>query len=428
MNTIKIALLGVGTVGGGVYKLLERRKKELPELVGAGIEIKKILVHNINKEREGIPKALLTDSFEEILKDEEIQIVVEVMGGLEPAGNYLLKALESGKNVVTANKDLIAEGGGELLKAAAGNKKDFLFEAAVAGGIPIIRPLKQCLAGNEISDITGIVNGTTNYILTQMTEKGQNFTEALKKAQELGFAEADPTADIEGLDAGRKVAIMASIAFHSRVVFSDVHVEGITQISERDIKYAEDFDCVIKLLGVACSTEEGIEVRVHPMLLPKDHPLASVKGAYNAVYVRGDAVDDVMFYGKGAGEFPTASAVVGDILDAARNIVWGCSGRISCTCYKNRPIKKMDDVVSRFYIRMEVANKPGELAKIARVFGEHQVSIARVVQKGLNNGDAELAIITDRTKEGSFREAVEVLKHMEPVKKLADGIRVYTEN
>lgn len=358
MNTIKIALLGVGTVGGGVYKLLERRKQELPELVGAGLEIKKILVHNINKEREGIPKALLTDSFEEILKDEEIQIVVEVMGGLEPAGNYLLKALESGKNVVTANKDLIAEGGRELLKAAAGNKKDFLFEAAVAGGIPIIRPLKQCLAGNEISDITGIVNGTTNYILTQMTEKGQNFTEALKKAQELGFAEADPTADIEGLDAGRKVAIMASIAFHSRVVFSDVYVEGITQISDRDIKYAKDFDCVVKLLGVACNTEEGVEVRVHPMLLPKDHPLASVKGAYNAVYVRGDAVDDVMFYGKGAGEFPTASAVVGDILDAARNIVWGCSGRISCSCYKNRPIKKMDDVVSRFFVRMEVANKP----------------------------------------------------------------------
>ena len=262
----------------------------------------------------------MTDKWEDIIQNDEIEIVIEVMGGIEPAKTMILEALNAGKNVVTANKDLVAEYGRELLDAAEKNRVDFLFEAAVAGGIPIIRPLKQCLAANEIDEVIGIVNGTTNYILTKMFEEGMDFQEALDQATVLGYAEADPTADIEGLDAGRKVAIMASIAFHSRVTFSDVYTEGITKISARDIAYAKEFGSVIKVLGVAHNTEGGIEVAVHPMILPKEHPLASVRESFNAVFVHGDAVDDVMFYGRGAGEFPTASAVMGDVIDVVRDI------------------------------------------------------------------------------------------------------------
>ncbi len=323
MNTIKVAILGLGTVGTGVYKLIQKRADVMERTAGAKLEVKKILVRNMQKKREGVEQELLTDNWKEILEDDEISVVIEVMGGLEPAKTMILEALEAGKNVVSANKDLIAEEGHVLLDTAQKNQVDFLFEAAVAGGIPIIRPLKQCLAANDISEIVGIVNGTTNYILTKMTEEGMDFADALKKAQELGFAEADPTADVEGLDAGRKVAIMASIAFHSRVVFFNVHTEGITKITARDIAYAKEFDSVIKLLGVAHNTENGIEVGVYPMMIRKEHPLASVRDSFNAVFVHGDAVDDAMFYGRGAGEFPTASAVMGDVIDVVRNIGYG---------------------------------------------------------------------------------------------------------
>lgn len=314
MNTIKVAILGLGTVGTGVYKLIQKRADVMERTAGAKLEVKKILVRNMQKKREGVEQELLTDNWKEILEDDEISVVIEVMGGLEPAKTMILEALEAGKNVVSANKDLIAEEGHVLLDTAQKNQVDFLFEAAVAGGIPIIRPLKQCLAANDISEIVGIVNGTTNYILTKMTKRN-GFADALKKAQELGFAEADPTADVEGLDAGRKVAIMASIAFHSRVVFFNVHTEGITKITARDIAYAKEFDSVIKLLGVAHNTENGIEVGVYPMMIRKEHPLASVRDSFNAVFVHGDAVDDAMFYGRGAGEFPTASAVMGDVIE-----------------------------------------------------------------------------------------------------------------
>ena len=321
MKKIKIGLLGLGTVGTGVYKLIRMRSDVMEQTVGTQLEIKKILVHNKNKKREGVDESLLTDDWKEILEDEEIQIIIEVIGGMEPAKTMIMEALRAGKNVVSANKDLIAEEGRELFDAAREHGKDFLFEAAVAGGIPIIRPLKQCLAANEISDVLGIVNGTTNYILTKMFEDGMEFGDALKQAQELGYAEADPTADVEGLDAGRKVAIMASIAFHSRVVFSDVYTEGITKITAADIAYAKEFDSVIKLLGVARNAVDGIEVGVYPVMLSKDHPLASVRESFNAVFIHGDAVDDAMFYGRGAGEMPTASAVVGDVIDVARDLM-----------------------------------------------------------------------------------------------------------
>ena len=389
------------------------------------MEVSKILVHNLNKQREGIDASLLTDNWQEIINDPEIQIVVEVMGGIEPARTMILEALHAGKHVVTANKDLLAAYGKELLDAAEEKHCDLLFEAAVAGGIPIIRPLKQCLAGNEIDEVIGIVNGTTNYILTKMFEENMSFEEALAKATELGYAEADPTADVEGLDAGRKVAIMASIAFHSRVVFDDVYTEGITKITADDIAYAKEFDSVIKLLGVAHNTEGGIEVGVYPMLLNKEHPLASVRDSFNAVFVHGDAVDDAMFYGRGAGELPTASAVMGDIIDVARNIEYGCNGRISCTCYRETPIKKYDEVENKFFLRMQVKNQPGVLASIATVFGSHGVSIARVVQKHIKGDQAELVIVTDKVREDYLKNALEQLRDIENIFEISSVIREY---
>ena len=271
----------------------------------------------------------------------------------------------------------------------------------------------------------GIVNGTTNYILTKMFEEGMEFEDALRQAQKLGYAEADPTADVEGLDAGRKVAIMASIAFHSRVVFSDVYTEGITKITAADIAYAKEFDSVIKLLGVARNTESGIEVGVYPVMLPKDHPLASVRESFNAVFIHGDAVDDAMFYGRGAGEMPTASAVVGDVIDVARDLAYDCTGRISCTCYRQIPVKDFGEIENKFFLRMQVKNRPGVLAQIAQVFGGHKVSIARVVQKNVHLEKAELVIVTERVKERHMKDATEELKNMDSIYEISSVIREY---
>ena len=350
MKTVKVAILGLGTVGSGVYKLIQKRADVMEKTIGAQMEVKKILVRNMNKKREGVDASLLTDNWNDIIEDEEIQIVIEVMGGIEPAKTMILEALRAGKNVVSANKDLIAEEGHVLLATAEENHVDFLFEAAVAGGIPIISPLKNSLEANHVTEVMGIVNGTTNFILTKMSQEGMEFSDALALATELGYAEADPTADIEGIDAGRKVAILASVAFNSRVTLDNVHIEGITKITAKDIEYAKEFDSVIKLLGVAHNTESRIEVCVYPMMIHKEHPLASVRDSFNAVFVHGDAADDAMFYGRGAGEFPTASAVMGDVIDVARNMAYCCNGRISCTCYKNLPVKDIGDVKNKFFI------------------------------------------------------------------------------
>lgn len=424
-RVIRVALLGVGTVGGGVLKLIERQKEEIPFKTGASVEIAKVLVRDVKKKREGIKEELLTDQWKDIIEDQTIDIVVEVMGGIEPARTYILEALQAGKNVVTANKDLIAEHGHELLDTAKNHGCDLLFEAAVAGGIPIIRPLKQCLAGNDIEEVMGIINGTTNYILTKMTEDGMEFSEALSMATELGYAEADPTADIEGLDAGRKIAIMASSAFHTRVKFSDVYTEGITKITSKDIEYAKEMDCVIKLLGVARNTETGVEARVHPMLIPNTHPLATVRDSFNAVFVRGDAVGDAMFYGRGAGELPTASAIMGDIIDTVRNMMMGCCGRIPCTCYKELPMKKIGDIESRYFIRIEVEDRAGVLATVASVLGNNNVSIAKVVQKVRKGGYAELVVITDLAFEKNMKDAMIIFEGMSMVKQINSLIRVY---
>ena len=422
---IRIALLGLGTVGSGVYKLIHRRAQEMPQIAGAPIEISHILVRNTAKERPGVDSSLLTDNWTDIVNDPEVSIVVELMGGMEPAHTYIAEALKAGKNVVTANKDLSAMYGGDLLDLAAEHQCDLQFEASVAGAIPIIRPLKQCLAGNEISEIMGIVNGTTNYILTRMTQDNMEFADALAMATELGYAEADPTADIEGYDAGRKVAIMASIAFHSRVTFDDVYTEGITKIQSTDIRYARELGKAIKLLGVACNTEEGIEVRVHPMLIPASHPLATVNDAFNAVFVHGDALDDAMFMGRGAGELPTASAVMGDIIDTARNLLMGCTGRIGCTCYKNVPVKSIDDIRSKYYIRLNVENRMGVLAGVSGVLGNNGVSISQVLQKQAAGDSAELVVITDTVRERHIRDALLILENMSMVHEVSSVIRVY---
>lgn len=423
----KIALLGLGTVGTGVYKLVEERQKdEFYFKTGTRLEISKILVRNAKKKRANIlPHITITDQWSDIINDPEIDIIVEVMGGIEPARSYILEALNAGKNVVTANKDLLAVHGKELLDAAKENKRDLLFEASVAGAIPIIRPLKQCLAGNHIDEIMGIVNGTTNYILTKMTAEGMDFAQALAKATELGYAEADPTSDIEGYDAARKVAILASIAFHSRVVLDDVYIEGITAISAQDIRYANEAGYAMKLIGVAKNTPSGIEARVHPMLIPLSHPLATVNDSFNAIFVHGDAAGEVMFYGKGAGELPTASAVVGDIIDVVRNIQYGSLGRISCSCYKNLPIKSIDDIESRYFIRVSCQDQTGVLGKIATVFGDNEVSISQFIQKDIVDGNAELVIITHKVFERDIRKSVDALNKLDVVHKVSSIIRVY---
>lgn len=311
------------------------------------------------------------------------------------------------------------------MAAVAASGCDMLYEAAVAGGIPIIRPLKQCLEGNELTEVMGIVNGTTNYILSNMTDEGMDYADALAKATELGYAEADPTADVEGYDAGRKIAIMASIAFHTRVTFADVYTEGITKITASDIRYAKEFGYVIKLLGVARQDSDGVEVKVHPMLIPTSHPLAAVNDAFNAVFVHGDAVDDAMFMGRGAGELPTASAVMGDIIDVIRNLIRGCSGRVGNSCYKKLPVKPVEQTYSRFFLRLKVEDRSGVLAGIASVFGNNGVSIYQVVQKARRDGKAELVIITERVEERRIQDALAILSGMSMVKELSSLIRVY---
>lgn len=424
-KTVKIAIMGAGTVGGGVYKVLNMRKDDMLLRAGTEIEIKKILVKSISETRKDVDASLLTESFEDIVNDESIQIVVEVMGGIEPARTFILRCLNAGKSVVTANKDLIAVHGRELLEAAEANQVDFMFEASCAGGIPIIRPLKHCLLGNEVTEIMGIVNGTTNYILTKMTEEGMDFKEALAKATELGYAEADPTADVEGLDAGRKMAIMGSIGFHSRITFADVYTEGITKITSADMAYAKDMGCVIKLLGIARNTDTGIEVRVHPTLIKKEHPLASVGDVFNAVFVHGDAVDDTMFYGRGAGELPTASAVVGDIIEVARNIKDNCLARTGCSCYRELPIKPIGEIESKYFVRMIVKDCAGVLGHVAIILGEHEVSIDQIIQRAAEGDIAEIVAITDVVQEKKFRAAIETLNAMEFVQDVSSIIRAY---
>lgn len=415
----------MGTVGRGVYRILTENASLIALRVGVPIEVARVLVKDRYKDRGvSIPQTLLTEDPLDILDDPDIDIIVEVIGGTKPARELVLKAFSRGKSVITANKDMMAEHGKELFKAARQSGRDLLFEASVAGGIPIIRVLKECLAGDRIRQVMGIVNGTTNYMLTRMSREGADFESVLRSAQAAGYAEADPTNDIEGYDAARKIAILASIAFNTRIALDDVYVEGITRVTAEDIRYADELGYVVKLLGIARDTDEGVEVRVHPALLPKSHPLAAVNDVFNAVFLEGVAVGETMFYGRGAGELPTASAVVGDVIDAARNLWHRVPGVIGCTCFQQRSIKPMGHVVSRNYLRLRVDDNPGVLSKIAFVFGQNQVSLASVIQKQTVGAMAELVLITHDVAEENLRRALTTLAELPEVDRVFNVIRV----
>ncbi len=426
---INIGLLGFGTVGSGVIKVLLENMHDIRQKVGREIVVSKVLVRDMNKKREIPDGCVLTDNVDEILNDKCIDIVVEVMGGEHPAKEYMLRALESGKNVVTANKDVVAKYGKEMFEQAEKHNVDFMFEASVGGGIPIITPLKQCLTANKITDVMGIVNGTTNYMLTKMTNEKLDYNTVLAEAQMKGYAEADPTADVGGLDAARKIAILSSISFNTRIHLDDVYVEGITAITPEDIEYARELGYVIKLLAVAKAVPDyGIDVRVHPAFIPNGHPLASVNDVFNAIFVKGNAVGETMFYGRGAGEKPTASAVIADIIDIARNIVHETSGKIRCTCFEHKAICPVEKSVSAYYVRLLVEDEPGVLATIAGVFGNNKVSLNSVIQKRRVNGCAEIVLITHEVAEEHIAKASETIKKLNEVTEIRNIIRVEAQH
>ena len=422
---ISIGLLGSGTVGTGVVRVLKENADDIAKKVGGRIAIKKILVRDISKKREYLEDIQLTDNADDILNHPEIDIVVELLGGQHPAREYMLKAMENGKHVVTANKDVVAQFGHDLLDMAEAKGVDFKFEASVGGGIPIITPLKECLTGNRISEIMGIVNGTTNYMLTKMSEEGMSYDDVLKEAQEKGYAEANPSADVDGLDAARKAAILSSIAFNMRISLADVSVEGITKITPEDISYAKNLGYVVKLLAIGKETEDGINVRVHPVFLPKEHPLASVNGVYNAIFVRGNAIGEAMFYGPGAGSLPTASAVVADIIDVSRDIVTHSFGRLNCTCYREKVLCPIEKTQSSYYVRLLVEDKPGVLGAIATAFGNADVSLQSVIQTQRDgNEHAEIVAITHCVSHANILAALGVLKALPVVSEVRNLIRV----
>ena len=423
-TVINAALIGAGTVGGGLYRLQETMSEEIEKRVGAKLNIKKVLVRDASKKREGIDPSVMTTDWNEIINDHEIQIVIELMGGTTLARERILEALEAGKNVVTANKDLIAEHGEEIFEKAQEKGLDVQFEAAVAGAIPIIRPIMQNMDGDNITEVMGIVNGTTNYILTKMSEEGLSYEKALADATELGYAEADPTADVEGIDAARKVAIISQLIFHTNVTLDDVYKEGISKITSDDISYAKDFGYVIKLVGTSKMTDGKIEARVHPLLIYEKHPLASVRDSFNAVYVLGDALDAAMFMGRGAGDLPTASAVLGDVLDVMRNIMNNCTNRVPVDYYNNYEIMPIDNVESKFFLKTVVDDKPGVLALIAGDMAENGVSVKKVVQKNARDGVADLVFITDTVEENKFMASVKAIKELDSVKEISSIIRV----
>lgn len=422
---INIGLLGAGTVGGGVILVLKQNAEAISHRVGVPVKIKKVYARHPEKVTKLDPELAITDNVDELINDPEIDIIVELMGREQPAKDYMVAALEAGKNVITANKDVIAKFGNELLEVAAKKQRDFMFEAAVAGGIPIIRPLKACLAANNITSIMGIINGTTNYMLTKMLQDHEDFDKVLKEAQDKGYAESDPTADIGGMDAARKLVILASIAFNTRIDLKNVYVEGIEKINIRDIEYAQELGYVIKLLGIAKNNPEtGISVRVHPTMLPVNHPLATVNDVYNAIYVTGDIVGETMFFGKGAGRMPTASAVCSDIIECSRNILHDCNGRIGCTCYEKKHLCSIENIYSPSYIRLLVQDKPGVLAAIASAFGSQNVSLNNVIQKKKVGNLAEIVVITYGVSEYNLRMAETTLKGLPVVEKISNVIRV----
>ena len=416
-------MLGCGVVGLQIARLLISNRSDLSSRAGADLELVKIAVRDSKVKREGVPSNLFTSDSKSVVTDPTIDLIIEVIGGIEPAKELILSAISNGKSVITANKALLAKHGAELYAAADKANVDLYYEAAVAGAIPILRPLRESLVGDHVLKVMGIVNGTTNYILTKMDENGAAFSDALNQAQQLGFAEADPSSDIEGVDAAAKAAILASLAFHSRVTDADVYREGITKITATDVKVAKNMDMVIKLLAIAeLTTDEKISVRVHPALITRDHPLASVRDSFNAVFVEAKSAGQMMFYGRGAGGEPTASAVLGDLVAVARNRVSGGLGPKESD-YADLAIAHIGQTQTRYLIRLNVADKPGVLESVAHVFASHKVSIQTVRQTG--SGDkAELIVMTHSSNESSLSATVKDLRNLSAVTDVASVIRV----
>lgn len=417
-------MLGCGNVGASLVQLIDEQADAIEQRTGLRLEITRVAVRNLSRERDvDLPDGVLTRDARALVADPEVDLVVEVIGGIEPARELILAALTAGKPVVTANKELLANVGTELFAVADEHAVDLLFEAAVAGGIPLIRALRESLRGEPIRRVMGIVNGTTNYILTKMTEEGADYGDALAEAQRLGYAERDPTADVEGYDAGAKVAIMASIAFGARVVAGDVYHEGISGVTAGDIAVARRLGYVVKLLGIAerdAGTGE-VAVRVHPAMVPLHHPLASVRESYNAVFVEGEAVGSLMFYGRGAGGAPTASAVLGDVIDAALNLRAGTHG--STGSFVETPIRAIDETSAEYLLGLEVTDQPGVLHAVTGVFAEHGVSIRAAEQEGIGD-EARLVFITHEAREADVQATVRELRELDVVRRIGGLLRV----
>lgn len=425
-RTLRIGLLGCGNVGAAVIRLLDAHREDIARRAGCRLEVARVAVRDPSRARDvPLDASRFTTEPMEVIEDPDVDIVCELMGGAEPAGSLILAAFDREKPVVTANKELLATRGRELFDASDAKGLDLYFEAAVGGGIPLIRPLKESLTGERLTRVMGIVNGTTNYILTKMSEEGVGYADALAEAQRLGYAEADPTADVEGHDAAAKCAILASIAFNARVVAADVFREGISTVTPEDIAVAHRLGYVVKLLAIAELDGESIAARVHPAMIPASHPLASVRDAFNAVFVEGPKVGELMFYGRGAGGDPTATAVVGDLVSVARNLVAGARG-VGCTCFLERTIRSMDRHEGQYYILLRVEDRPGVLAEIASVFGRNAVSIKSVWQEGLG-ADAQLVFVTHRAREGAFQQAVTELRDLKAVEAVRSILRVEAE-
>ncbi|HOL16935.1 MAG TPA: homoserine dehydrogenase [Bacillota bacterium] len=412
-EVIKMGMLGLGTVGGGVASIILNHGATLQERTGMEIQLKRVLVRDVNRRRTvDLPREIYTTAAEDILGDPSINLVLELMGGIEPARSYIATALERGKYVVTANKDLMALHGQELLELARRHNRNIFYEASVGGGIPLIRPLKQSLLANHICRIAGIINGTTNYILTRMDQDHMTLDEALARARALGFAEADPSSDLEGRDAAYKLAILASLAFHRRISLPQIHVEGIGSVTREDIRYARELGYTIKLLAVGEQLPEGLCLRVHPALVPLEHPLASVMNEFNAVFIEGDAVGEVMFYGRGAGSLPTASSVLADVLEAGRCLRCQVDNGVLENNYREATVLPMDALVSSFYLRLQVQDRPGVFAALANAFGDEQVSLGLIIQKRSENGIAEIVLVTHDVVEERFRKALQrIMEH-----------------
>ena len=419
-KTLRVCMLGCGVVGSEVARLLDANQSDLTARAGGKLVLSKVGVRNLN--RSDISKELLTTDLESIVNSSDIDLIIEVIGGIEPARSLILSALKNGKSVVTANKALLAKHGGELFAAADSNGVDLYYEASVAGAIPILRPLRESLVGDHIQRIMGIVNGTTNFILTKMDESGAAFGDALAEAQALGFAEEDPTADVEGFDAAAKAAILAGLAFHTRVTDADVFREGITKITDTDVAVAKSLDLVVKLLAIAELSDGKISVRVHPTLISRSHPLASVRESFNAVFVESQSAGAMMFYGRGAGGEPTASAILGDLVAVARHRISGGLGPRESD-YADLAIAPMGTTKTRYLIRLDVADRPGVLASVAQTFAKHGVSIQTVRQTGRDDA-AELIVMTHRATDEALAATVAELKSLDAVKDAASVIRV----